>query len=79
MYQKQRIETLCLCCKDPIDRSQSINGKAFCRYCETVIFDSPPVGHHERILTMNEFIEQQQKREAEIFIKIVQRVLNRIS
>ena len=79
MYQKQRIRTLCLCCKEAIDKNQSINGKAFCHYCETMIFDTPPVGYHERTLTMNEFIEQQQKREAEIFIKIVQRILNKIS
>jgi hypothetical protein len=79
MYQEEKIKILCWCCKDRIETDQHTSGKAFCKNCETAIFHTLPLGYHERTLTVDEFIEQQQVREAEIFIKIVQRILDQIS
>lgn len=76
-YRKDSIKLICIMCKKPIEKSQERNGKAICKECEQTTFPQRLTALSEDPYYWGHPQTKRQKKEQEIFLKMMTRAFNR--
>jgi hypothetical protein len=71
-------KVICLICKEYIGRRQQEKGKAVCKDCESIYFNSNLEGFSRRMITTEDYIMQKRKKEEIIFLNTMRKAFERL-
>ena len=71
-------KVICLLCNEYIGRGQREKGKAVCERCESLYFNSNPDLLSQKMIPIEEYMEQQRKAEEYIFLKTMRKAFERL-
>jgi thymidine kinase len=70
------ITVLCQFCGNAVERTQRLNGKAYCEDCEIMIFGSTP--NSVKTPTFDELIKERKDKEKEIFLRVMSKLFRKL-
>lgn len=68
---QNRIKTICLFCREEVEKKQVINGKVICEMCDVSVFKA----QLQRQATPDEYYKNKRQKEEEMITKLIKQLI----